>query len=215
MNPIVIREIDGLIYSALTGDEKRALITGAACEICGATAEDGATIVLDHDHDTGMVRGILCQSCNSKLGHIERLTVDWTNKAAAYLKTPQANKIFEIAHRRYLDRNAEWIKELRALEAKQVTLHQSIREADARMAKIRGQFKHGIEIESWAMTADERAEYRAEYLLKHAPAAYAAGDETAAAAADPTRRTNRSGKTRTPTRLVQEGKATVRNESSR
>lgn len=61
---IVIRDLDGLIYSALTGDEKRALTSGVACAICGASETDPPSmfprkIVVDHDHDTDMVRGIL------------------------------------------------------------------------------------------------------------------------------------------------------------
>jgi hypothetical protein len=40
------------------------------CGICGITATDGARIVLDHCHDTGKVRGPLCQACNTGIGKL-------------------------------------------------------------------------------------------------------------------------------------------------
>jgi hypothetical protein len=40
--------------------------------LCALCYEAPATHI-DHDHDTGRVRGALCQLCNQGLGHIERL----------------------------------------------------------------------------------------------------------------------------------------------
>jgi Recombination endonuclease VII len=48
----------------LTLDEFRAL--GDSCAIC-ATTEN---LVVDHDHRTGRVRGLLCGFCNSALGYL-------------------------------------------------------------------------------------------------------------------------------------------------
>ena len=39
------------------------------CEICGAMqSSSGNRLSVDHDHDTGQVRGILCQACNVAIG---------------------------------------------------------------------------------------------------------------------------------------------------
>lgn len=38
------------------------------CEICGGD-NNGKTLLLDHCHDTGQIRGVLCRGCNFSLGH--------------------------------------------------------------------------------------------------------------------------------------------------
>jgi hypothetical protein len=42
---------------------------GGACAICDATKDKNQPhFGVDHDHDTGKVRGILCSQCNRALG---------------------------------------------------------------------------------------------------------------------------------------------------
>ena len=57
---------------------------GGCCAICERTQERAFDV--DHDHDTGEVRGLLCTNCNRMIGHAgdsaERLT-----DAAFYLSS--------------------------------------------------------------------------------------------------------------------------------
>ena len=51
------------------------------CHLCGAVAKN-VSLCVDHDHVTGLVRGILCHNCNSGLHTVERFGID---AVAAYL----------------------------------------------------------------------------------------------------------------------------------
>lgn len=47
----------------------RSVSSSHSCEICGKETSDGARIVVDHCHTTGLTRGWLCSNCNSGLGY--------------------------------------------------------------------------------------------------------------------------------------------------
>ena len=61
------------------------------CGLCGdkpsIKGKDNRThsLHVDHDHQTGKVRGLLCQKCNLALGYL-RDSPDLAEKAAAYLR---------------------------------------------------------------------------------------------------------------------------------
>ena len=38
------------------------------CDICGNLNEHGRPLSIDHSHETGMIRGLLCDRCNRALG---------------------------------------------------------------------------------------------------------------------------------------------------
>lgn len=42
---------------------------GGVCKICGDPPPEGKPLVVDHDHETGAIRGALCGNCNSGLGY--------------------------------------------------------------------------------------------------------------------------------------------------
>lgn len=44
---------------------------GGKCGLCRQWPKNGKRLVVDHDHDTGQVRGLLCNSCNLFLGRAE------------------------------------------------------------------------------------------------------------------------------------------------
>lgn len=54
----------------LTTDDFRDLLVGQAgrCLICHHVPSED--LVVDHNHATGRVRGLLCQKCNRMLGHV-------------------------------------------------------------------------------------------------------------------------------------------------
>lgn len=42
--------------------------TSSVCEICGNPPAATKRLAIDHDHDTGKLRGMLCHTCNLGLG---------------------------------------------------------------------------------------------------------------------------------------------------
>ena len=61
---------------------------GGGCAICGRTEEpDGRKLSIDHDHNTGDVRGILCNNCNNGLGSFGD-DIEGMHKAINYLQNP-------------------------------------------------------------------------------------------------------------------------------
>jgi hypothetical protein len=67
---------------------------GGGCAICGSARTDrGKWLHVDHCHDTGVVRGILCSSCNKTegavrrhLAHIGRDASEYLSAVAAYME---------------------------------------------------------------------------------------------------------------------------------
>lgn len=41
---------------------------GGVCAICGKPPPGKFPLCVDHDHDTGRIRGLLCNPCNSLMG---------------------------------------------------------------------------------------------------------------------------------------------------
>jgi len=65
------------------------------CAICHDPARssrsDGVGLVIDHDHETGEVRGLPCSRCNAALGLFADQS-KWLRQAAAYLDNSEKQK---------------------------------------------------------------------------------------------------------------------------
>lgn len=61
---------------------------GGLCPLCGLRIDLSVKgdAVLDHDHDTGLVRGVLHRSCNSSEGRIANAAGRWGAKSMEYSK---------------------------------------------------------------------------------------------------------------------------------
>ena len=55
------------------------------CAICFSELKNGFLVHIDHDHKTGIVRGVLCRWCNTGLGHF-RDSEENLKSALKYLK---------------------------------------------------------------------------------------------------------------------------------
>lgn len=71
--------------------EKMLLSQNSACAIClkpegGKYREKVIHLSVDHDHNTGRVRGLLCRDCNTAIGKLREDT-EAMNRAVIYLST--------------------------------------------------------------------------------------------------------------------------------
>ena len=60
-----------LVKHGLSIDDYESLLSIVpGCAICGELPKDKYALHIDHDHKTGRVRGLLCNSCNTGLGKL-------------------------------------------------------------------------------------------------------------------------------------------------
>ena len=57
------------------------------CAICGELPKTGRRLYVDHDHTTGLVRGLLCNRCNAGIGLMQE-SLDLLQRAIRYLSAP-------------------------------------------------------------------------------------------------------------------------------
>ena len=72
----------------ITADQRDEMFAaqGGVCAVCGtAEKRDRRGFVVDHHHDSGKVRGILCNPCNLALGNA-RESPETLEAMAAYLR---------------------------------------------------------------------------------------------------------------------------------
>ncbi|MEU8683182.1 endonuclease VII domain-containing protein [Streptomyces sp. NPDC048611] len=77
-------------YGLDPGDYDRLYaLQNGVCAICQRATGKTRRLSVDHDHETGLVRGLLCRPCNSMLGH-GRDDPKFFGRAATYLIQPPA-----------------------------------------------------------------------------------------------------------------------------
>ena len=72
------------------------------CTICSVPVSHNkpegkkhSTAFIDHDHETGLIRGILCNSCNTAEGYIKKTGLcpeEWSRRLIAYYENPPLSK---------------------------------------------------------------------------------------------------------------------------
>lgn len=65
---------------------------GGRCGVCNRPPARGGRLVIDHDHKSSLVRGLVHPLCNGKLGKVKD-DVAWLRAAAAYLENPPAARL--------------------------------------------------------------------------------------------------------------------------
>jgi len=66
-------------------------IQNGKCAICGELFENSSDACVDHDHETGKVRGLLCMKCNLGLG-LFRNSLDIVKNVIDYLNNKKGGK---------------------------------------------------------------------------------------------------------------------------
>jgi hypothetical protein len=76
----------------ITADDYRQILDlqGGVCAICKRDCDSGRRLAIDHDHDTGQVRGLLCTKCNMAIGAL-RESAEALRRAADYLEWHKSN----------------------------------------------------------------------------------------------------------------------------
>lgn len=82
-NKIFKKKAAGTEYASYTPEQEAALLSSQnhRCAVCFASLHED--FHLDHCHETGKVRGILCGRCNCGLGYFKR--IETLQSALAYL----------------------------------------------------------------------------------------------------------------------------------
>jgi hypothetical protein len=84
--PAMMRESHLRRSFGMTQEEYEARLReqGGGCAVCGRPPKQGKSLHVDHDHETGYVRGLLCFSCNAALGHFQD-DIDRIDAALTYV----------------------------------------------------------------------------------------------------------------------------------
>lgn len=107
----------------LTWDQYQAMLEtqGGQCAICGATPDPNgikasSRLHVDHDHETGKVRALLCNRCNQGIGYF-RDDPGYMRRAAGYIEQHRANVAAlasnHLERSTYVEENRTYARHLR------------------------------------------------------------------------------------------------------
>lgn len=73
--------------------DRMATTQGHKCAICGGQnfGKNRSRFCVDHDHETGQIRALLCNKCNRGIGYLND-DPDLLERAADYIRTFQGNR---------------------------------------------------------------------------------------------------------------------------
>lgn len=81
------------VYGLAPGDYDRLYqLQGGCCYICQRSTGKTKKLSVDHDHATGLPRGLLCTICNRMLGWLRDSPEAWL-RGFSYLKDPPARSL--------------------------------------------------------------------------------------------------------------------------
>lgn len=69
----------------ITENQYNELMQQKTCMICAKISDNKRNLCIDHSHETGKIRGILCHACNVGLGNFKD-NINNLEKAIDYLK---------------------------------------------------------------------------------------------------------------------------------
>lgn len=85
------------VYGLQDGQyEELYVFQGQRCAICLRATGASRMLSVDHDHKTGLVRGLACRPCNDLLGHI-RDDPATAMRIVEYLNAPPAHRMGVVA----------------------------------------------------------------------------------------------------------------------
>jgi hypothetical protein len=58
---------------------------GGVCKLCDGVCSGGGVLAVDHNHETGEVRGLLCAVCNTAVERLDSVP-GWAERASAYVR---------------------------------------------------------------------------------------------------------------------------------
>jgi hypothetical protein len=75
-----------VLPDTMSKEQFASLLAVPVCQICSVTFEKDGDKHMDHDHETGEIRGMLCGKCNVGLGMFQD-NIELLESAQTYLKS--------------------------------------------------------------------------------------------------------------------------------